>query len=123
MQQQPDGIVVIEVSKWFHKRRGSRESLRDRLRIALAKGKRKFVVQITDPTRFFSMDVGILLGVAFLVRQAGGVLAIVTENDRFHKLPHPSVDEGLLRFRNIDDARRFVEHYIESRDGTASQGG
>jgi hypothetical protein len=122
MRQQPDDVVVIEVPKWFHRRRGSRESLRDRLQIELDKGQRKFVVEITDRSRFFSMDVGILLGVAVLVRDGGGVLAIVTENDRFHQLPHPSVDEGLIRFRNIDDGRRFVHQYIESRGGKASQG-
>ena len=123
METKPDDIVVIEVPKWFHRRRGARESLRDRIQISLSKGLRKFVVRITDSTRFFSMDVGILLGVAVLAREGGGVLTIVTDNDRFHELPHPSVDEGLLRFRDVDEARRFVNRYMNSQsDETPHEG-
>ena len=102
--------VLLEVPRWFHRRRGAREALREKVEGFLDKGRRKFVIHIEDTGRFVSMDVGVLLGVVSMVRSRGGAVAIATANKKFHELPHPSVDEGLLRFQTVDEARDYVIH-------------
>jgi hypothetical protein len=111
MEVRKTDVVVLEVPSWFHRRRGAREALRKKVAELLAAGRIKLVVSITDPRRFVSMDVGVLLGVIGMVRDAGGMLAVATANDKFHALPHPSAGEGLLRFRTVEDARRHVEEH------------
>jgi len=101
--------VVLEVPRWFHRRRGEREALRDKIQEFLDQGRRKFVVFIEDEGRFVSMDVGVLLGVISLVRTSGGVVAIATPNEKFHTLPHPSASDGLLRFHSVEEAKKHVE--------------
>ncbi len=108
--------VVLEIPRWFHRRRGAREALREKLRKYLDEGRRRFVISITDPGRFVSMDVGVLLGVVSMARIDGGIVVIATENERFHSLPHPQVAEGLLRFHSVDDATRYVEENEPARD-------
>jgi hypothetical protein len=109
MENQKSDAVVIEVPRWFHRRRGAREDLRERVEELLAQGKLRIVVRIMDEGRFVSMDIGILLGVIRMAQTAGGVLAVATENEKFHALPHPSVSAGLPRFRSVSEAKRYVE--------------
>jgi hypothetical protein len=118
VNSQRSGPVVLEVPRWFHRRRGAREALRGKIREFLSQGRRTFVVSVIDPGRFVSMDIGVLLGVASLVREAGGILTIATENEKFHAIPHPSIEEGLLRFRNVDDARQYIEERESARRDT-----
>ena len=106
---QESDVVVLEVPRWFHRRRGAREALREKIEYFLSKDRRKFVVWIQDNGRFVSMDVGVLLGVISMVRDGSGIVAIASENEKFLALPHPSVEDGLLRFRGVDDAKRYVE--------------
>ncbi len=114
MEVKKSDVVVLEVPSWFHRRRGAREALRKKIADLLEQDRIKFVVSVTDPRRFVSMDVGVLLGVIDMVRNAGGMLAVATKNEKFHTLPHPSVGEGLLRFRTVEDAQHYVEeHWTE----------
>lgn len=115
MNNQRSDAVLLEVPRWFHRRRGAREALREKIRKSISQGKRTFVVSITDPGRFVSMDIGVLLGAASLAREAGGILTIVTENEKFHAIPHPSIDEGLLRFRSVNEARQYIEERESAR--------
>ena len=111
------GPVVLEVPRWFHRRDGAREVLREKIQEFISQGRRTFVVSITDLRRFVSMDIGVLLGVANLAREAGGILTVATENERFHAIPHPPIEEGLIRFHSIDEAKRYIEERESARRG------
>jgi len=113
--------VVLEVPRWFHRRRGAREALREKIRQFLDDGRRRFVISVTDPGRFVSMDVGVLLGAVSMVRTDGGIVVIATENEKFHSLPHPQVAEGLIRFHSVDDAKRYVEENEPASDTGTNQ--
>ena len=117
MNDPGSGPVVLEVPRWFHRRDGAREALREKIQEFISQGRCTFVVSITDLRRFVSMDIGVLLGAACLAREAGGILTIATENERFHAIPHPHMEEGLIRFHSIDEATRYIEERESARRG------